>query len=58
MSKLLPGENMILKHHQHWIFLAKALWVPVVLVIVALAYPLYRHWRQEYRRRRAPLTTG
>ena len=36
MSKLLPGENLVLTHHQHWIFLAKALWVPAVLVIAVL----------------------
>lgn len=36
MSKLLPGENLIIKHHPHWIFLAKTLWIPIVLVIVVL----------------------
>src|SRR6202165_5959369 len=36
MSNLLPGENLVLKEHQHWIFLAKALWVPIVVVVLVL----------------------
>jgi len=35
MSELLPGENLVLKTHQHWIVLVKALVIPVVLLIVA-----------------------
>ncbi len=31
---LLPGENLILKLHQHWIFVAKQLLVPLVLIVV------------------------
>ena len=34
MSKLLPGENLVLKDHPHWITLIKTLWVPVLLVLV------------------------
>lgn len=34
MSKLLPGENLILKDHPHWITIIKSLIVPAVLVIV------------------------
>jgi uncharacterized membrane protein YdbT with pleckstrin-like domain len=35
---LLPGENLILRVHQHWIFIAKSLVLPVaLLVLVALA---------------------
>ena len=36
MSKLLPGENLILKHHPHWITLVKSLVVPVVLFLVVV----------------------
>ena len=36
MSKLLPGENLILKDHPHWITLVKSLVVPVVLLVVVL----------------------
>lgn len=34
-SELLPGENLILKEHQHWIVLVKALLIPVVLLVIA-----------------------
>ncbi|HEY1456113.1 MAG TPA: PH domain-containing protein [Candidatus Dormibacteraeota bacterium] len=38
MSKLLPGENLVLEDHPHWITLIKSLVIPVlVLVIVAIA---------------------
>ncbi len=38
MSDLLPGENMIIKTHQHWIVLVKSLLIPVALLaIVAIA---------------------
>jgi uncharacterized membrane protein YdbT with pleckstrin-like domain len=37
-GELLPGENLIVKVHQHWIFIAKSLLVPVaLLVLVAVA---------------------
>jgi uncharacterized membrane protein YdbT with pleckstrin-like domain len=38
MSKLLPGENLVLKDHPHWITLVKSLVVPaILLVVVAVA---------------------
>jgi uncharacterized membrane protein YdbT with pleckstrin-like domain len=36
MSNLLPGENLILKDHPHWVVLIKSILIPVVLVIVVL----------------------
>ena len=34
---LLPGENLIMKVHQHWIFIAKSLLLPVaVLILIAI----------------------
>jgi uncharacterized membrane protein YdbT with pleckstrin-like domain len=33
-GELLPGENLILKVHQHWIFVAKNLLIPVALLIL------------------------
>ena len=33
-SDLLPGENLIIKAHQHWIVLVKALLIPAILVVV------------------------
>jgi uncharacterized membrane protein YdbT with pleckstrin-like domain len=38
MSNLLPGENLVLNDHPHWITLIKSLVIPVlVLVLVAIA---------------------
>src|SRR5579859_2702490 len=38
MSNLLPGENLVLNHHPHWITLIKSLIFPVfLLVAVAIA---------------------
>ena len=34
MSKLLPGENLVLKDHPHWITVAKGVVAPVILLIV------------------------
>src|SRR2546423_12050953 len=38
MRKLLPGENLVLQHHPHWITIVGSLVVPVILlVLIALA---------------------
>jgi uncharacterized membrane protein YdbT with pleckstrin-like domain len=34
MSKLLPGENLVLQDHPHWITVVKSLVAPVLLLIV------------------------
>ena len=36
MSKLLPGENLVLKDHPHWITVAGSLILPAVLVIAVV----------------------
>ncbi|HEY8863308.1 MAG TPA: PH domain-containing protein [Candidatus Dormibacteraeota bacterium] len=36
MSNLLPGENLVLKAHPHWIVLVKSVWIPAVLVVLVL----------------------
>jgi uncharacterized membrane protein YdbT with pleckstrin-like domain len=36
MSNLLPGENLILKAHPHWVVLIKSVLFPIVLVILVL----------------------
>jgi uncharacterized membrane protein YdbT with pleckstrin-like domain len=33
-SELLPGENLILRAHQHWIVVVKSLLIPVILLVV------------------------
>jgi uncharacterized membrane protein YdbT with pleckstrin-like domain len=38
MSKLLPGENLVLKAHPHWITIVRSLLLPVALfLLIALA---------------------
>ena len=39
-SQLLPGENLILKDHPHWIVVLKSLVVPIILLIGAAAIDL------------------
>jgi uncharacterized membrane protein YdbT with pleckstrin-like domain len=34
MSNLLPGENLVLKDHPHWVVLIKSVLIPVVLLVV------------------------
>jgi uncharacterized membrane protein YdbT with pleckstrin-like domain len=36
MSNLLPGENLILKAHPHWVVLIKSIWLPIVAVVLVL----------------------
>jgi len=36
MSNLLPGENLVLKAHPHWITFIRSLIVPIVLVLLVL----------------------
>lgn len=33
---LLPGENLILKLHQHWIFIVKNLLIPIALILLVV----------------------
>jgi uncharacterized membrane protein YdbT with pleckstrin-like domain len=35
-SQLLPGENLVLKDHPHWIVVIKSLAVPLILLIAAV----------------------
>jgi uncharacterized membrane protein YdbT with pleckstrin-like domain len=39
-SELLPGENLVLKAHPHWIVIVKSLVVPVVLLVVVAVLDL------------------
>jgi uncharacterized membrane protein YdbT with pleckstrin-like domain len=35
-GELLRGENLVLKLHQHWIFVAKSLLIPVALILLVI----------------------
>jgi uncharacterized membrane protein YdbT with pleckstrin-like domain len=37
MSKLLPGESLIIKEHPHWITLVRSVIVPVLLLALVVA---------------------
>src|SRR5467141_1283508 len=39
-SQLLPGENLVLKDHPHWIVVVKSLVAPIILLIVAVIIDL------------------
>ena len=36
MSNLLPGENLVIKAHPHWIVLIKSIWIPIVAVVLVV----------------------
>jgi uncharacterized membrane protein YdbT with pleckstrin-like domain len=36
-GELLPGENLVLKDHPHWIVIVKSLVAPIILLIAAVA---------------------
>ena len=36
MSKLLPGETLVLKQHPHWITVVKNVLIPVILLVAVL----------------------
>ena len=42
-SELLPGENLILKDHQHWIVVVKSLLFPVALLILVALIDIFFH---------------
>src|SRR6266581_9117050 len=35
-NQLLPGENLVLKDHPHWIVVVKSLLAPIILLVVAV----------------------
>jgi uncharacterized membrane protein YdbT with pleckstrin-like domain len=40
-SVLLPGENLVLEAHQHWIVIVKSLVIPVALLVIAGVVDLF-----------------
>src|SRR5438105_15703463 len=36
MSKLLPGEDLVLKDHPHWVTVVKTLPIPIALVLLVV----------------------
>jgi uncharacterized membrane protein YdbT with pleckstrin-like domain len=52
-GELLPGENLLLRLHQHWIFVAKSLMIPVALLLLTVVADILIGSRNEIR---VPLT--
>src|SRR5713101_2395469 len=42
-SELLPGENLVLKAHQHWIVIVKSLVFPIALLILMALIDIFFH---------------
>jgi uncharacterized membrane protein YdbT with pleckstrin-like domain len=40
-SQLLPGENLVLKDHPHWIVVVKSLVAPIILLIIAAVIDIF-----------------
>jgi shikimate kinase len=57
-SELLPGENLILKEHQHWIVLVKSLVLPVALLILMALIDIFFHADWFRRDRKIIVTRG
>ena len=49
MADLLPGENLIVKLHQHWIFVVKSVLIPIALLVLVLSGNLILHANREIR---------
>jgi uncharacterized membrane protein YdbT with pleckstrin-like domain len=48
-SELHPGENLILRAHQHWVVVVKSLLVPIAVVIVVALIDIFFH-NNSFRR--------
>ncbi len=55
-SELLPGENLVLKAHQHWIVIVKSLVFPVALLILMALIDIFFH-TDSFRRDKKIIVT-
>ncbi len=55
-SELLPGENLVLKAHPHWIVIVKSLVFPVALLIVTALFDIFFH-TDSFRRDKKLIVT-
>jgi uncharacterized membrane protein YdbT with pleckstrin-like domain len=55
-SELLPGENLVLKAHQHWIVVAKSLVFPIALLILMALIDIFFH-TDSFRRDKKIIVT-
>jgi uncharacterized membrane protein YdbT with pleckstrin-like domain len=52
-SELLPGENLVLKAHPHWIVIVKSLVFPIALLILIALIDIF--FQADYFRRNAKI---
>jgi uncharacterized membrane protein YdbT with pleckstrin-like domain len=55
-SELLPGENLVLKAHQHWIVIVKSLAFPIALLILMALIDIFFH-TDSFRRDKKIIVT-
>jgi uncharacterized membrane protein YdbT with pleckstrin-like domain len=55
-SELLPGENLVLKAHQHWIVIVKSLVFPIALLILMALIDIFFH-TDSFRRDKKIIVT-
>ena len=48
-SELMPGENLVLKEHQHWVVMIKPLLLPIALLVLVLLLDLFKTIPSDYR---------
>jgi uncharacterized membrane protein YdbT with pleckstrin-like domain len=49
MSDLLPGENLVLKKHRHWIVAVKSMLLPALIVVAAVLAAFLSFVPSDYR---------
>src|SRR5260370_17569026 len=55
-SELPPGENLVLKAHQHWIVIVKSLVFPIALLILMALIDIFFH-TDSFRRDKKIIVT-
>ena len=48
-NELMPGENLVLKEHQHWVVMVKPLLLPIALVVLAIVLDLLDSVPGDYK---------
>jgi uncharacterized membrane protein YdbT with pleckstrin-like domain len=48
-NELMPGENLVLKEHQHWVVMVKPLLLPIALVVLAIVLDLLPSVPGDYK---------
>ena len=48
-DELMPGENLVLKEHQHWVVMVKPLLLPIAVVVLVGLLDAFQAIPSEYR---------